>query len=144
MIAMCQEQFPRQHWRVADMRTLDLARTFDGILAWDSFFHLCHAEQRRMFAVFRRHAAPEAALMFTSGPAHGTAIGSYQGEKLYHASLAGEEYRALLAATGFEVVAHAVEDPACGGHTIWLARATYKEPAVSGWLREVSPLGRLE
>ena len=50
------------------MRKLALQRKFSGILAWDSFFHLCHDDQRRMFPVFRAHAAPKAALMFTSGP----------------------------------------------------------------------------
>jgi SAM-dependent methyltransferase len=122
MIAICKERFPLQDWRVADMRALSLGRAFDGLLAWDSFFHLRHEDQRRMFPVFRRHAAPGAALMFTSGPAHGVAMGAYRGEPLYHASLYGAEYRALLDENGFEVVAHAVEDPACGGHTVWLAR----------------------
>lgn len=104
------------------MRTLSLGSVFSGIIAWDSFFHLCHDDQRRMFPIFRKHAAPRAALMFTSGPSHGEAIGSYQGEPLYHASLDGAEYRALLDAHGFEVVAHVIEDPTCGRHTIWLAR----------------------
>lgn len=122
LIAICRERLPDQDWRVADMRTLSLGRAFDGLLAWDSFFHLRPDDQRRMFPVFRRHAAPRAALMFTSGPAHGVAMGSYRGEPLYHASLDGAEYRALLDANGFEVVAHAVEDPDCGGHTVWLAR----------------------
>lgn len=122
MIAMCRERFPAQTWRVADMRELALARTFDGIIAWDSFFHLTPDDQRQIFPVFAAHAAPRAALMFTSGPAHGEAIGAYQGEALYHASLDPAEYRALLTESGFTVEAHAVEDPDCGGHTIWLAR----------------------
>ncbi|WP_312011819.1 MULTISPECIES: hypothetical protein [unclassified Bradyrhizobium] len=62
--------------------------------------------------------------MFTSGPAHGEAIGSYRGEPLYHASLDATEYRVLLCANGFDVVAHVVEDPDCGGHTVWLAQLT--------------------
>ena len=98
--------------------------TIDGILAWDSFFHLCPDDQRRMFPIFRQHAASRAALMFTSGPAHGEAIGSYKGEPLYHASLDAAEYRALLNANGFDVAAHMVEDPDCGNHTIWLAQLT--------------------
>jgi hypothetical protein len=68
-------------------------------------------------------ASPGAALMFTSGVSHGEAIGSYRGEPLYHASLAPEEYRALLKSTGFRVVAHIVEDPNCDRRTIWLAQA---------------------
>jgi hypothetical protein len=60
--------------------------------------------------------------MFTSGPAHGEAIGSLGGELLYHASLDPAEYRSLLDLNGFRVVSHVVEDAGCGGHTIWLAQ----------------------
>jgi SAM-dependent methyltransferase len=123
LISQCRERFPSQRWHVADMRDLALGRTFQGLLAWDSFFHLPHDDQRRMFPIFRTHAASGAALMFTSGTSHGVAIGSYHGEPLYHASLAPEEYRALLEANGFRVEAHVVEDPDCGRHTIWLAQA---------------------
>ena len=122
MIGLCRERLPDQGWRVADMRTLSLGRAFDGLLAWDSFFHLRHEDQRRMFPIFREHAAPGGALMFTSGPGYRVAIGSYRGEPLHHASLDEAEYRALLEANGFGVVAHVVDDPTCGGHTIWLAR----------------------
>jgi SAM-dependent methyltransferase len=122
LIEICKASFPDAAWTVADMRTLSLPRAFNGLLAWDSFFHLCHDDQRQMFPVFKRHAAPNAALMFTSGPSHGVALGTYRGEPLYHASLDAEEYRALLDCNGFDVVAHKVEDPDCGGHTIWLAR----------------------
>lgn len=122
MIAMCRSRFPGGDWQVADMRTLSLEHVFGGIVAWDSFFHLCHDDQRRMFPVFRQHAAKGAALMFTSGPAHGEAIGRLKGEPLYHASLDAEEYRALLEAHGFDVAAHVAEDPDCDRHTIWLAK----------------------
>ena len=122
MIAMARENLPGREFIVADMRTLDLGRRFSGVLAWDSFFHLTPAEQRRMFAVFREHAGTCAALMYTSGPRHGEAIGQLRGEPLYHASLAPEEYRELLAAHGFTLVAERMEDPDCGGHSVWLAR----------------------
>lgn len=122
LVALAQARFPGATWQVADMRGLDLRRVFDGVLAWDSVFHLAHDDQRTMFPVFARHAAPGALLMFTSGPAHGVAIGRYRGDPLFHASLAPEEYRALLAANGFEVLAHRADDPDCGRHTVWLAR----------------------
>jgi hypothetical protein len=122
MIDVCRRHFPRQEWVVADMRKLALQRKFSGILAWDSFFHLCYDDQRNMFPVFREHASPQAVLMFTSGPAHGEAIGSFAGEPLYHASLDPAEYRSLLDQNGFRVASHVVEDPDCGGHTIWLAQ----------------------
>ena len=127
LIARCRARFPGQEWIHADMRTLALDRTFQGLIAWDSFFHLPHAQQRAMFPVFQAHAAPGALLLLTTGPAHGEAIGSYQGEPLYHASLSGAEYRELLHAHGFGVIAQATEDASCGGHTVWLAQSGTQE-----------------
>jgi SAM-dependent methyltransferase len=122
LIEACSKRFPEQDWIIADMRALALQRNFCGIIAWDSFFHLAHDDQRRMFPLFRAHAAPGAPLLFTSGPAHGEAIGEIGGEPLYHASLGPAEYRSLLDSNGFRVVEHIVEDPDCGGHTVWLAQ----------------------
>ena len=122
MIGLCRSRFPSGTWLVADMRKLALGHRFDGLLAWDSFFHLRPEDQRAMFPIFAAHAAPKAALMVTSGPSFGEAIGTFEGEPLYHGSLDPAEYRALLKAEGFEVVAHVAEDASCGGHTIWLAQ----------------------
>jgi SAM-dependent methyltransferase len=122
LLSICRSRFPDAEWIESDMRTLSLGRRFDGIVAWDSFFHLSVDDQRRMFPVFAEHAAPGAALLFTSGPAEGEAIGEFQGEPLYHASLDPDEYRSMLAAHGFAVVRHVEEDPECGHHTIRLAR----------------------
>lgn len=124
LIALCGDRFPQAEWMVADMRTLALGKRFDGLLAWDSFFHLTPNDQRAMFDVFARHAAHGARLMFTSGPSEGESIGSYHDEPLYHGSLDPLEYRSLLAAQGFTVDAFVPNDPACGGHTIWLATFT--------------------
>lgn len=122
LVALCRARFPRREWIVADMRGLDLGRRFAGLLAWNSFFHLTHDDQRAMFPVFARHADAGAPLMFTSGPAHGEAIGRWQGEPLYHASLAPEEYERLLADHGFRLVDRRFEDPECGGLSVWLAQ----------------------
>lgn len=122
LISLSRSRLPDQQWIVADMRSLLLGRTFDGVLAWDSFFHLKPDDQRGMFAVFAHHSAPAGILMFNSGPAYGEGIGSYRGDPLYHASLSAAEYEHLLAGSGFELVDHTVEDPQAGGRTVWLAR----------------------
>jgi SAM-dependent methyltransferase len=122
MAAMFRANLPDAAVEVADMRTLSLGRRFGGLLAWDSFFHLTPDDQRAMVPVFGAHAAERAALMFTSGSVFGEAVGTLEGEPLYHASLDPEEYRLLLEANGFDLVAHVPDDPDCGGHTVWLAR----------------------
>jgi predicted TPR repeat methyltransferase len=121
MIELCRERFPGSEWLLADMRTLELKRRFDGVLAWDSFFHLGMDAQREMFARFACHARRGAPLMFTSGSAEGESLGCYRGETLYHASLNSSEYERLLTTAGFVVKANTVEDVQCGGHTVWLA-----------------------
>lgn len=108
----------------ADMRGLALGRRFDGILVWNSFFHLSGADQAEMFPVFAAHAAPGAALLLTTGHRAGTAIGEVAGQPVYHASLDPGVYRTHLARAGFTVIDYRPEDPECRGHTIWLARHT--------------------
>ena len=122
MLALCRASFATAEWIEQDMRTLALNRRFDAIIAWDSFFHLPPDDQRAMFPVFGKHAAAQGLLLFTSGTGEGAAIGEIFGHELYHASLAPEEFRWLLAEQGFSVLLHRSEDPKCGGHTVWLAQ----------------------
>ncbi len=124
MIALCRTRFPNAEWHVANMTELALDRAFDGVLAWDSFFHLGMREQRDMFPRFAAHAKPHAPLMFTSGPDEGEAIGTFGNQPLYHASLSSAEYEQLLTSNGFTVHEHVVNDPTCGNHTVWLATYT--------------------
>lgn len=123
LIALCRERMPDHRWIVGDMRFPPISPRFDGILAWDSFFHLRYDDQRRVFRVFAKHSGRRAALMFNAGPAHCKAVGSYRGDPLYHASLDPAEYQRLLDEIGFDIVAHVVEDPGAGGRTVWLARS---------------------
>jgi trans-aconitate methyltransferase len=129
MLALARQRFPNGTWIQQDMRTLNLKKCFAAIIAWDSFFHLPPDGQRAMFPVFARHAAPGAALLFTTGTEEGVAMGRMFGHELYHASLATAEYERLLAEHGFAVSLHRVADPDCGEHTVWLA---HRQPAGAG------------
>jgi len=113
---------PDQEWILADMRSLSLARQFEGVLAWDSFFHLKADDQYAMFPVFAAHASCGGILMFNAGFSHGEGIGCYRGDPLYHASLDAAEYESLLIKAGFELLEHSINDPAKGGRIVWIAR----------------------
>jgi SAM-dependent methyltransferase len=124
LLALARHRLPEQDWIVGDMRRIVLNRRFDGILAWDSYFHLSHDAQRAMFSVFDAHAGDRAVLLFNTGPGHGESASTFtfKNEPLYHASLAPEEYRALLDRHGFEVIRHVTNDAQGGGRTAWLCR----------------------
>jgi trans-aconitate methyltransferase len=125
LIDLCRHRLPDQEWHVSDMRLFRVAGSFEGILAWDSFFHLSPEDQRHMFNVFAEHKRSSSILMFNSGPASGVSLGEYRGDPLYHASLDAAEYETLLRGSDFEIVDHVVEDwRTGGGRTVWLARSS--------------------
>lgn len=106
LIAHAARTLPEGHWVVGDMRDFDLARTFDGLLAWYSLFHLTPEDQRRALDRILAHAAPSASLMMTVPVEAAVQIGEWRGEALYHASLGGPAYEAVLGQAGF------IRDPA--------------------------------
>lgn len=124
MIAMCRKRFPQAVWHIGDMRTLSSVlrnETYDGIIAWDSLFHLKSADQQLVLKQFARYIRPGSPLLFTSGPAAGVSIGEWQGKPLYHASLSPQQYESILREHGFTVRDYVAQDSACGDHTVWLA-----------------------
>ncbi|MGJ3231749.1 MAG: class I SAM-dependent methyltransferase [Oceanicaulis sp.] len=124
MIALARRRRPDGDWRVADMRTLDLEERFDGVLAWDSFFHLTAEEQRVVLPRLAGRLRPGGRLMATVGPKAGEVIGHVGGERVYHASLSRAEYTTILDRAGLALAAFVAEDPDCDHHTVLLARRT--------------------
>ncbi|WP_208402818.1 class I SAM-dependent DNA methyltransferase [Sphingomonas japonica] len=132
LIAIAARRFAKAAWITGDMRGMALHRTFDGLIAWHSLFHLPADDQRAMFPRFALHARAGTMLLFTSGLREGVTWGEWQGEPLYHASLDSAEYAGLLAASGFEIVAHQVDDRQAGGANVWLARYAPQISPASG------------
>jgi len=96
MIAEAQAAFPCGDWRVMDLRQITLPGPYDGVLGWNSVFHLTQAEQRAVIPHLIRLVRPGGPLMITIGHGNGTATGTIAGHTVYHASLSPQEYRALL------------------------------------------------
>ena len=122
MVGLARTRFARHHWLKGDMRSVSIEGPFHGVLAWDSLFHLPHADQAVVITHAAAWLAPGGMLLFNTGPAHGEVTGRQFGEPLYHASLAPAEYRALLAQLGLQEIAFAPDDFATGGRSVWLAR----------------------
>lgn len=128
MLEIARQRWPDGDWRLGDMRTLDLPERFDGILGWNSFFHLTRDEQRATLPRLARHLAPSGVLLLTVGPEDSEVGGHVGGEPIYHASLAPSEYRRLLAEHGLTVTRFVAEDPDCDCQTVLLARKTGDRP----------------
>ena len=122
MLEIARTRWPAGDWREADMREFDLGETFDGIVAWDSFFHLAPDAQRDCIARMARHLAPQGVLLLTVGPEAGEAQGHVGGEPVYHASLSPAEYAACLERNGLRLTGFLAEDPETDSHSVLMAR----------------------
>lgn len=121
MIEICKSRFPDESWSRMDMRALELDRQFDGIVAWDSFFHLKPDEQRSTLQRFIERLRPGGALLMTVGHEAGEVLGTVEGESVYHSSLSPQEYKHILVSAGFHDIEMTLKDETCD-RTVLLAR----------------------
>jgi SAM-dependent methyltransferase len=122
MLAIARARWPDGDWRVGDMRALDIPEQFDGMIAWNSFFHLTPDEQRATLPRLAKLLRPGGLLMVTVGPRAGEITGDVGGEDVYHASLSPAEYATLLEAHGLLLTTFVAEDPSCGDLTVMMAK----------------------
>lgn len=83
-----------------DFRTDD---KFDGILAWDSFFHFPKDKQDVIYARVAELLNPGVYLLFTHGNEEGEITDEMMGEQFYYSYLSKERVLQLLKESGFEV-----------------------------------------
>lgn len=121
MIDLARKKFPQGVWLRADMRDLEPGELYDGVIGWNSFFHLTAEEQRDVLPRLAGRLGTGGTLMLTVGPDAGEVSGHVGDDRVYHASLALAEYEAILHAHGVTVVDFVPEDPACDFQTVLLA-----------------------
>lgn len=121
LLKICETRIPSAELLLMDMRKLELNKKFDGIIAWDSFFHLNQSEQREVLPLFLKHLKPQGSMLLTVGPRAGEVLGTVGREQVYHSSLSSDEYKAILSGGGLSTIEIEYEDPKCGLHTVLLA-----------------------
>lgn len=122
MLEIARKRWPDGDWRQADMRSFDLAERFDGIVAWDSFFHLTPSEQESCIARMGGHLKPGGSLLLTVGPEAGEATGRVGAQPVYHASLSPAQYATCLENNGLRLTGYLAEDPETDKHSVLMAR----------------------
>ncbi|MEM6759695.1 MAG: class I SAM-dependent methyltransferase [Pseudomonadota bacterium] len=122
MLRIARDRWPDGDWREADMRDFEAPERFDGIIAWNSFFHLTAGEQPACIARMARHLAPHGVLMLTVGHADGAVDGTVGGERVFHASLSPAAYATALEENGVRLTGFLAEDPETQSHTVLMAR----------------------
>lgn len=122
MLDIARSRWPEGDWRQGDMRDFDLGQAFDGIIAWNSFFHLTETDQRACIARMARHLERGGVLMLTVGPDAGEVTGTVGDEPVFHASLSPAEYATCLEVNGLRLTGFLAEDPETNRHSVLMAR----------------------
>ena len=124
MIDLARSKYPGSKWAVQDMRTLSASDQWDGVIAWNSFFHLTRPDQRKVLPKLANLVKPGGPLMITTGTGDGEALGQVAGQPVYHASLTTESYTDILEHNGCTVQRVTLTDPDCQQHSVLLAQKT--------------------
>ena len=122
MLKIAKQRFPNNDWFLQDMRQLHIGKTFEGLISWNSFFHLNQHEQHGVISKFNEHLQPGGVLMLTVGHLKGELVGRVNGQLVYHASLGMDEYKSIVMKYGFQVLDFILQDPNCQQHSVLLAK----------------------
>ncbi|HEY9282835.1 MAG TPA: class I SAM-dependent methyltransferase [Pyrinomonadaceae bacterium] len=104
MLGYARRRHPGARFIAGDICEWGPADRYDLIVAWDSIFHVPHAEQRRVVAKLCDALAGGGVLLFTAGGVDGEITGRMQGEEFYYSSLAEDEYLRTLKGRGCKCV----------------------------------------
>ena len=121
MIDLARSRHPDHSWLVQDMTDLQLSTRFDGVISWNGFFHLTPDEQRSALPRMAQLLNETGRLLLTVGHEASEVTGTVAGEPVYHSSLSGDEYRAILAKAGLAQVEFRPQDPTCHYHSVLMA-----------------------
>lgn len=95
---------PNITYCVSDIMKMDTNIKFDGILAWDSLFHLDLEDQYIVFDKLRFWLKPKGYLLFSHGNETGTKSGEMMGQPFHYSALETQELTEVLNKAGLEII----------------------------------------
>lgn len=122
MIRRARENCPGATFIYGDIEALDLAGQYDGIVAWDSIFHIPRARHPAVFASLYRRLKPGAPLLLSLGGSADEFTDTMFGVEFFYSGHAPAVSVALLEEAGFEIILSEVDDPGSRGHLAVLGR----------------------
>jgi cyclopropane fatty-acyl-phospholipid synthase-like methyltransferase len=122
MLRLARVNCPEAELVAGDMVAVELAGSYDGIVAWDSIFHVPKAQHGQLFHALCRWLTPNAPLLLSLGGSEGEFLAPMFGIDFFYSAHAPEVSLALLQEAGFEILLSEVDDPSARGHLAVLCR----------------------
>ncbi|MHC1735658.1 MAG: trans-aconitate 2-methyltransferase [Erysipelotrichaceae bacterium] len=105
-----------------DILTFAFEETFDGILAWDSLFHLPLGHQEQAIRNIASLLKPNGIFLFTAGGSEGELRSTMFNTEFYYSSLSSQKYESILTDEHCSVLLNEVDDPRSRGHRVICCR----------------------
>jgi SAM-dependent methyltransferase len=111
MLEKARESIPGASFELADILSWTATRPYDGILAWDTLFHLPPREHLPALTNLHHALVPGGTALLTFGGSKGEIRSTMLGREFYYSSLSPEEYTEALERIGFDVVSLERDQP---------------------------------
>ena len=105
-----------------DISTYKIDRKFDGILAWDSLFHIPLEKQGKIIIKLIGLLKKNGVFMFTTGGEYGEFLSEMFGQTFYYSSLSEDRYIKIILQGNCEVIINEIDDPTSHGHRVICCR----------------------
>ena len=122
MIEKARRNVPEATFITEDIVSIDINRRYDGILAWDSLFHLPLENQEKTIRKIIRRVSNDGILMFTAGGQEGELVSSMFDTEFYYSSLSVDHYERILIEEECEILFNEVDDSRSKGHRVICCR----------------------
>ncbi len=95
---------PDAEFYVEDVLTFSPDGKYDGVIAFDSIWHIPHERQEDIYRIISDLTNPGALFLFTHGKEDGEIVGEMWGEPFYYSALNVKKVHSLLRQNGFEIL----------------------------------------
>ena len=116
MLRLARMNCPEAKLIQREMTELDPPGRYEGIVAWDSLFHVPRAHHGPLFQSFHRWLAPGAPLLLSVGGSEGEFTDQMFGVDFFYSAHAPDTSVGLLREAGFEILVAEIDDPSSRGH----------------------------
>lgn len=124
MLDLARTNCPEAELIVGDMVSIALSDRYDGIIAWDSIFHIPKAEHPALFDNLHRWVRPGGPVLLSLGGSDGEFTDRMFNVEFSYSGHAPDVAAVLLREAGFDILLWEIDDPSSRGHLSVLCRKT--------------------
>lgn len=122
MLDLARINCPEAELIVGDMTSIVLSDRYDGLIAWDSIFHIPKTQHRALFDNLHRWVRPGGPVLLSLGGSDDEFTDRMFNVEFFYSGHAPEIAATLLREAGFDILVSEVDDPSSRGHLAVLCR----------------------